>query len=215
MTFLGQNNEDEVVYNYFKSKYSSDNFFGNVLDIGANDGKTLSNSFFLINNVGWKGFLVEAGKTPFDKLQILYANLSDRVNLYNLAIHNYNGVANFQESGSLLTTEDVGLVSSIILEETVRWRNSGIVYTEYGVSVFDWNTFISNFNLNDEIFDFISIDIEGVDYEVLSQIDLNKVQCKCLCVEFNGKDKQKYIDYVSKFGMILFHENPENLIFVK
>lgn len=54
-----------------------------------------------------------------------------------------------------------------------------------------------------------------MDYDVLIQMNLQELQCKVLCIEFNGKDIQKYVDYVSKHGMTLVHQNPENLIFLK
>ena len=78
-----------------------------------------------------------------------------------------------------------------------------------------WNTFKNKFHLESQNFDIISIDIEGMDYDVLSQMNLTELDCKVLCVEFNGKDMQKYIDYAQLHGMILQHQNPENLIFLK
>jgi hypothetical protein len=64
-------------------------------------------------------------------------------------------------------------------------------------------------------FNLISIDVEGYDYEVLSQIDLVSVGCEMLIVEFNGKDEALFTDYANKFDMKLISKNPENLIFVK
>ena len=56
----------------------------------------------------------------------------------------------------------------------------------------------------------------GITDEVLQElVNLTELDCKVLCVEFNGKDIQKYIDYATKFGMVLSHQNPENLIFLK
>ena len=65
------------------------------------------------------------------------------------------------------------------------------------------------------IFDLISIDVEGLDYDVLTQIDLTKCKCRMLIVETNGKENQKYIDYSATHGMTLMTQNAENLIFVK
>jgi hypothetical protein len=61
--YYGQNREDEVINNLIISKYGAD-FKGAILDLGANDGITLSNSRFFIEN-GWNGVLVEAGKLPY------------------------------------------------------------------------------------------------------------------------------------------------------
>jgi FkbM family methyltransferase len=214
MNFQGQNKEDEFVYQYFKNKFGEE-FKGSVLDIGANDGVTLSNSFFLITQ-GWKGYLVEAGKNPFYKLASLYQNTSKEiVKCYNLALGDKNEIVTFYESKNLINTSDIGLVSSAVSEETIRWRNAGVEYEEYSVLMQTFDTFANQNELSDKIFDFISIDIEGLDWEVLKQIDLGKFGCKCLCVEFNGKEKEKYVEYALKYDLYLAVQNAENLIFVK
>lgn len=216
MNFNGQNLEDKIVWDFFQENYGTD-FKGTVLDLGANDGVFLSNSRVFIEN-GWRGFLVEAGKEPFRRLFDLYSK-EKNVQIINYAISNKNGVSTFYESGSLITEKDCGLVSSIIPTETERWRNAGTQFTSYQVECKTFETLFGKDNINlieENIqFDFISIDIEGMDYEILTQIDLTKYGCKCLCVEFNGIDKQKYVDYANSHGMTLIHENAENLIFVK
>lgn len=216
MNFYGQNLEDKIIWEYFKNNFGED-FKGVVLDLGANDGVFLSNSRVFIEN-GWRGVLLEAGKEPFKRLFDLYRG-EPKVQIINYAISTENGVATFYESGSLISETDCGLVSSIIPNETERWRKAGTRFTSYQVECKTFETLFGKSNINliqDDIqFDFISIDIEGMDYDILKQIDLGKYGCKCLCVEFNGIDKQKYVDYVNSYGMVLIHENPENLIFVK
>ena len=103
----------------------------------------------------------------------------------------------------------------MVAEETERWRKTGIKYVEYEIDCYTWEFFLDKFSLKSQNFDIISIDIEGMDYDVLIQMNLQELQCKVLCVEFNGKDIQKYVDYASKHGMKLVHQNPENLIFLK
>jgi len=63
-----------------------------------------------------------------------------------------------------------------------------------------------------KMFDFITIDAEGMDYEILSQINLNEVGCKLICVEHNGKDIEKFKSYCQSFGMKEISRNGENLI---
>ncbi len=64
-------------------------------------------------------------------------------------------------------------------------------------------------------FDLISIDIEGLDYEVLTQMNLNKLKCRMLIIETNSVDDKKYIDYCANFGYSVHHKNYMNLIFTK
>lgn len=208
--YYGQNKEDEIIHNLLVSRYG-DSFKGCILDLGANDGITLSNSRYFIQN-GWRAILVEAGSTPFNKLML---NATHGELCINCAIGKENGSMKFFESTNLLNADDVGLVSSLVADETQRWRNAGIGYTEYFVDCYTWDSFLEKFHLKSQSFDIISIDIEGMDYEVLTQMNLTELGCKVLCVEFNGKEIQKYVDYAQLHGMILQHQNPENLIFLK
>ena len=103
----------------------------------------------------------------------------------------------------------------MVSHETTRWREAGIGYVEYKVDCFTWDSFVDKFHLKNRNFDIISIDIEGMDYDVLIQMNLEALGCKVLCIEFNGLEMDKYVNYVSKFNMHLVHKNPENLIFIK
>lgn len=208
--YYGQNKEDEIINNLIVSKYGSD-FKGTILDLGANDGVTLSNSRFFIEN-GWNGLLVEAGKLTYQRLM---TTILPNTTPINCAIGTINGFLNFYESNNLINSDDLGLVSSLLADETDKWRKAGVGYTEYKVECYNWETFLDKFHFKNQNFDIISIDIEGVDYDVLIQMNLEELGCKVLCVEFNGKDIQKYLDYVIPFGFKLVHQNPENLIFLK
>ena len=211
--YYGQNKEDEIINNLIISKYGSE-FKGTILDLGANDGVTLSNSKYFLDN-GWRGVLVEAGRLPFEKLCVNHATLPKSAVAINCAIGNEDGTMKFYESSNLINPDDVGLVSSLVSDETTKWRDAGIQYTEYNVECYTWKSFLDKYHLNHMNFDIISIDIEGMDYDVLIQMDLEQLGCKVLCVEFNGKEIKKYLDYAGKYGMTLAHKNPENLIFIK
>jgi FkbM family methyltransferase len=215
MKYNGQNLEDKIIWEYFQENYGSD-FKGNVLDLGANDGVFLSNSRIFIEN-GWKGILLEASRKVFNQLKSNYIETDYDYILIECAISNKNEFITFYESGSLITNDDYGLVSTIVPSELNRWSNKNIKFETYQV---ECKTFDGIFGENNEyginndiILDFISIDVEGMDYNILTQIDLTKYKCKCLCIEFNGIEKNKYINYANSHGMILYYQNGENLIF--
>ena len=199
--YYGQNNEDKIINDYILEKHGQD-YIGTVLEIGANDGITLSNSKFF-RDLGWEGFLVEAGKKPFDKL---IENVLGNSKCYNVALGSENCKLKFYESGDLLGLRDTGLVSTLIMDETIRWRRSGVTFEEHEVDCLTWNSFLERYNLTEQSFNIISIDIEGMDYIVLNQIDLNKVNCEVVCVEFNGKQKELFVNYCQKFNMNLIHQ---------
>jgi FkbM family methyltransferase len=208
--FYGQNKEDEIINNLIISKYG-ENFKGTILDVGANDGITLSNSRYFIEN-GWQGVLVEAGRLPYLKLM---ETLLPNTIAINCGLGFRNETLTFYESKHLLDFFDLGLVSSFKESETERWRKAGVQYTEHQMDCYDWNTFLDKYHLKHKNFDIITIDIEGFDYDLLIQMNLEELGCKVLCVEHNGIEMQKFVDYAVGYGMTLVHFNPENVIFLK
>ena len=194
-----QNNEQQVILDYFGEHY-----IGTFLDLGCNDGATFSNTRAL-GLRGWSGTLVDASEKAINIARSVYKD-NNRVEVVNVAIAPYKGFITFYESGTHLGGQDVSLVSTIIESEKQRWVKER--FTEVQVPCDTVKSI-----MNGRTFDFINIDIEGMDFEVLTQIDLTDV--KCVCVEYNGIEPQKYIDYCAQFDMKEIHRNGENLIFAK
>lgn len=199
-----QNGEQQVILDYFGD------FKGTFIDIGANDGKTLSNTRALALN-GWCGVLVEPSPKAFRKLKSLYeGSKKGCFYLYECALGTNNGKVTLHESGALLGSEDVGLVSSIDKEEIKRFSRN-VQYEDVEVKVFRWKTFLNR--LYTKTFDMISIDIEGLEIDVLKQMDLTDV--KLICVETNGNlEKKKVLDDLLQ-GFKVIYTSPENLIYVR
>src|ERR1700693_122327 len=101
-----QSQEDDFVLNYFGD------FKGTLLEIGANDGVTFSNSRLLIEN-GWNAHLLEPGNSAFLKLAELYADSWHAV-LHRVGIGAEDGIVDFYESGAHIKNgSDFGLVCSV------------------------------------------------------------------------------------------------------
>ena len=199
-----QNGEDKIAIGYFGNK------IGTLLDLGANDGKTLSNSLALIES-GWSAVLVEPSKEAFRRCEQLHSG-NDKVKLLNVAIANENGYSDFHESGTHLKSGDIALLSSIKKSETLRWFGTDNEFTEGTTECLDFKTLLELSPI--KIFDLISIDCEGMDWDILTQIDLRAVECKMLIVEHNQKDIQLYVEYARGFGMKELSRNFENIIFI-
>jgi len=196
-----QNGEDKIFLDYFKGKR------GNLLDIGANDGKTLSNSLALIEK-GWLAVLVEPDADAFDKLSILH-DQNDKVFLYRFAIAEEDGEMDFYKSGTHLNAGDTGLLSTTVTDDYFKWRSS-TTFEQTTVNTLRFDTFLDACPI--KTFDFITIDAEGQDFNILGQMDLAELGCKMVCVEHNGVKVDRFIDYCEKFGMKTVHMNSENLI---
>jgi FkbM family methyltransferase len=202
MKTYSQSQEDLFVLNYFGD------YKGTLLDIGANDGNTFSNSKLLIENE-WEASLYEPGKT-YNQLYNLHKN-NGKVRCYNVGIGSDEvTIVDFWESGAHIQNgTDRGLVSTTNFEETKRWPNVKFVKKSIELVPFDWV-------INDgEKFDFISIDAEGYDWNILQQIDLDAVGCKVLCIEWNSDQElmKKFVKYCKGYRPEVI--NGENIIFCK
>lgn len=198
MDYKSQNNEAEVVANYFSGK------IGNVLDIGANDGITFSNSYDLIQT-GWGADLIEPTEKGFVALSKLYDD-NEKVGIHNYVVASKSGLFPFCDaSDSLLATSDPAQLE--------RWKDSGV---DYKTVIKQFNTFADAKKIfRHRTFDFITIDAEGMDLEILQQMDLKELGCQCICIEHNSTPGmyQKMKEYCEGFGLteeLLF--NGENVI---
>lgn len=199
-----QNGEEKIIKSFFKD------FKGCILDIGANDGTTFSNSRGLIED-GWEAVLVEPSPWAFKKLEELYTG-NDKVILSNIAISDMDGSTTLHDSGSLVSEKDKSLVSTLIPSEKLRWRGT-VSFEEVKVNSATFARFYKA--IPKKIFHCISIDAEGFDFIILLQIPFNEVGCRCVCVEWNGIDFQKYDNLLKQYAFKLIEKNGENLIYVR
>lgn len=201
MIYHSQNNEAHTVINYFSGR------IGNLLDVGANDGITLSNSYDLIK-LGWRATLIEPVKKSYNVAAKLHKS-NNLVSVLNVGI-GQSSVATtiFESANHIKGGKDYGLVSTIVRKEKEKWSEVFFVESEIQLKTF------SDLNLKDS-YQFISIDCEGMDLEVLMQINLTDVGCECICVEHNSDTNvlNEIVKYCSGFGLnkqLLF--NAENVI---
>ena len=195
-----QNAEEEIILKYFGGKV------GTFIDIGANDGKTLSNTFALTEQ-GWTGVLIEPSPKAFALLKDNYKGKKGY--LYNFALGTTNGNVKFFDCETHLNQGDHGLLSTMIESEKSKWKKEK--FNEIEVKCFRWKTFLNRLSVKD--FDFISMDIEGMEVELLKQIDLRTTSLVCL--EWNSKPETKEKFDKLMIGFNIIYTSPENLIYAR
>jgi len=199
-----QNNEDQIIQDYFKGQK------GRFISIGENDGETLSNVRLLALS-GWSGYCIEPSQIAFDKLKLLYIDNPEIV-CVQYAITQKDGPIKFYESGTHLNKGDTALLSSVIKSEIYKWKKT-TDFKETEVNGLTWESFLDKYEPG--YIDFISIDAEGLDLDILMQIDLAEIKCKMICIEWNSdlSIRKKMSQYLNDFGLKLLSVNFENLIF--
>lgn len=183
---------------------------GTLISIGENDGTSFSNCRQLILN-GWRAHLVEPSPKALVLLQNLYKDYH-RVTIYPYAITKQEGEIDFYECDSHCGY-DTGLLSTTVESEIKRWGRSQN-FEKIKVQSKTFRGFLAQ---APELYtaDFISIDAEGMDFEILAQIPLVRLQTKLVCVETNSVNDNKYIRYMTKLGFKPIHKNYCNIIFKK
>lgn len=203
---FSQNKEEAVILDYFKNDPP-----GTFLDLGCNDCETFSNTRALALK-GWKGILVDASPKAIDKCKELYKGHKGFY-IYQVAISSHNGKAMLQESGPLINSRDVALVSTFHDHEMRRFKTI-VTYTPVEVKTFKWKTFLNRLRVKE--FEMVSLDIESDELNVLPDMDLSKT--KLLCIEHNSSEEKKkaYLHYTEKYGLSkIIYESGENLIIVR
>jgi len=199
---FSQNKEEEHILEYFGD------FVGTFCDIGANDGVTFSNTRALALR-GWKGIAIEPAPLAFNKLKELYKDRKD-IFTYDYAISKNNGKAILQASGPLCSAADVGLVSTFHQHEKERFSRT-VKYDPIEVKTYRWKTALNRWPIKE--FDFISMDCEGDEMNILPSINFEKV--KLLAIEWNSvpNNKLHFDKYLDGFKVI--YTSAENLLYAR
>ena len=205
MKNYSQSNEQTYILDYFKGRK------GTFIDIGANSGIDLSNTRALAE-LGWSGCFVEPSPKAFKKLKENYKGLKGFF-FYQVALGDHNGMAILQESSSLLSSADVGLVSTFEVSEMQRFKRI-CTYEPVQVKMYKWKTFYNRLRIKE--FSFVNLDVESYEMHILPDMDLSKTEL--LCIEHNGSEEKKrmYLECTSKFGLNkIIYESGENVLIAK
>jgi len=193
MKYYGQQEEDRYILDFFGNRK------GRVLDIGAYHPEVFSNSRNLIIN-GWDAVLVEPSPQCFKNLEEFYKD-NENVETVQVAIGDYDGELKFHDSGGAIATAHQGHYE--------RWKKYDQGYQDITVNCVTWKTFYSSFP---GCYDFISIDCEGMDWDILKQMDLYETGTDLICVEYGWNDIE-INKFLNENGFTtLIYKNGENLI---
>lgn len=180
--------------NYF-SQYKQDKFLNEVIflnkkegffiDIGAHDGILFSNSLFFERVNGWSGICVEPNPSVFNKL------MSNRksINL-NVCIGSENKKVKFTQIEGY--SEMLSGITEKYDGRHIERINNDILIKGGKINEIevDMITLSDVIELRNKRIDFISIDTEGNEFDIVSSIDFDLLDVKSLVVENNYKDNR-------------------------
>lgn len=156
---------------------------GTFIDIGANDGISYSNTY-LLEKMGWNGIAVEPMPLIYEKL------------VMNRQCITVNGCV-APKSGKERFRAIIGYPQMLSgLVDEYDWRHieriereldsHGGEYKDIEVNCYNFNELLESNGIFQV--DYLSIDVEGVEYKILDSIDFDRIQISIIGIENNYSD---------------------------
>jgi FkbM family methyltransferase len=184
---LSQDKEDLFIKKFFKDKRE-----GTYLDIGCFN-PLLWNITYLLYKKGWHGINVDIQKINIDLFNVarpddinICCALYDKkkiLNLYNLQGENNSAVMTIDKSHA----EKMKFLFS---KNIIKKKIQTLTFSEM----------IKNHKITINNIDFLNIDTEGSDFNILRSINIQKYKPKLICIEISQftkqVDKKKILNYL-------------------
>ena len=196
--FASQSGQDRIIKNsFFRSKKN-----GYFVEIGAFDGVLGSNCIHFEKSMNWEGIAIEPSKTQFEKL-----SKNRNCKVLNAAISS--------------TEKDVEFIE--VIEGLTQM--SGIYDDNYSAKLIIENNKKNKFNKNKmktstfeksiltKEIDYLSIDIEGAELDVLKSINFQEYIIKVISVENNNPEKINFNSFLKENNFSFFDRVGQDEIF--
>lgn len=174
-----------------------------ILQIGTNNGKDHVNRLCIETNPD-RIILVEPFTIHNESIKENYNNLIDKVIIENIAIVEENSDTKIIEfywshsDGPVRGPECSYQVASIKKEHLLKHGYTSNEITSLSVPTMTINQLIDKYNLN--TIDYLFLDVEGIDFEILTSINFEKYDIKHLQVEHLHLDYNKLIEFMTNKG---------------
>jgi FkbM family methyltransferase len=199
--FYSQDNQDRYLETNIFRGYKN----GFYVDVGAHDGITINNTLYFEKNNNWRGINIEPIKKVFDKLVL---NRPNNINL-NCAVCNNDGETDFL-CNTGYTEMLSGIKDNFDMRHLMRLQSENIehnsitevikVVTKKLETILHEND-ISHVN-------YLSIDVEGAEFEVIKSINFDKVFIDVIGFENNYDDVSvPIVEYLQNKGFIFINKS--------
>jgi FkbM family methyltransferase len=147
---------------------------GYFVEFGATDGLKLSNTYMLEKSFGWSGILCEPARNWHSELRLnrscsidtrcVFNSSGEKVQFYETSIGELSTISAFLKSDA----------NRLLRKKAARYEVETVtlsdLLSDHGAPAF---------------IDFLSVDTEGSEYEILKDFDFSKYSFGLICVEHN------------------------------
>jgi FkbM family methyltransferase len=200
---------EDLIVSYIFQQLNKSNF--TYLDIGAHHPKILSNTYSFYKS-GIRGVCVE----PDPYLYKIFKEERPEDICLNIGV----GVSNKKEADFYIMSEKG--INTFSKDEAEKIESQGKYFIEKIIKIplININEVIEKYFDNGP--DFISLDVEGLDFEILKTFNFEKYKPDVFCIETieydnkgKGKKRTKIIEYMKQKGYSVYADTYINTIFVK
>jgi len=199
--YYSQDKQDEYLEKNIFKGYKN----GFFMDIGAHDGISLNNTLYFEQNNNWTGINVEPINSVYNKLVL---NREKCINI-NSAVCNNEGTAEF-----ICITGYSEMISGLVNSYDPRHRhrlNVEMQHTDSKNEIIKVNTtkvetICEKYNITH--INYMSIDVEGAEFEVIKSINFDKVFIDVIGFENNYEDISiPIVEYLEKKNYKVIHKS--------
>lgn len=188
--FYSQFGEDQILNKIFKGKQQ-----GLCIEVGGFDGIQLSNSYFF-EKLGWDCIVIE----PIPELcEAIQKKRTSQI--LNIAVGSYTGETKFY------VTEGVTALSTLEFSRShlERVKSAGGNIREIHVKIDTLDNLLEAENVKGKEIDFITIDVEGHELDVLQGFSIQKYEPRIILIEDNlGVSDRRIDQLMSQAGYVRF-----------
>merc|ERR1712098_1032386 len=177
---MGELKQDWFLY---ETMFRHLDYIGTYIDLAANNYRRGSNTYFLDKCLKWRGICIEAQEKYWEKLE-----KGRTCTLEKVCIYSERKMMNFGNTGNGL-----GGLEGFMRDDLVDKDSANLLQCETLQSRIEAAGIIH--------IDYLSLDIEGAEFEALKGVDWESISIDVLTIE-HPEIKEGFIDFLEDLGYV-------------
>ena len=157
---------------------------GYFVEFGATNGVDISNTYLLEKEYGWTGLLAEPAKIWHESLR-----RNRKCNIDTSCVYSKTG--KLMQFNEVRGSEELSTLDKYSLKDAFSKKRK-LNAIKYDVKTISLSDLLDKYNAP-KIIEYLSIDTEGSEYEILSKFDFNKYKFEVITCEHNYTINQEKI----------------------